>query len=108
MIYDIGQIVKVQDATIANKAGKITWVDAILQVKITRTSFDNETGHHFMGEIFLDSDVQICNEAGQTEFPPEHYKQYGNEMYQEVLKSYEYYNPKIVYFSEFEIIDGKK
>lgn len=106
MVYEIGQIVKVEYATIANQVGKITWVDAIVQVKITKITFDAETGHHYMGELLLDSDVQLCNEAGQSEFLPEHYKRYGDKMYQEVLKAYEEYNPKIVYFSDFEIIES--
>ena len=82
------------------KKGSSVLIEGRLQ---TQSWEDKETGQRFKGQLTEKKDIQTSRGAGTTGYLPEHYKQYGEEMYQETLKAYKSFDPSIVYFSEWDL-----
>jgi len=108
-MYDIGQIIKVENPAITNNVGGTTHVRGIFKVKITDSWHDYETGYRFIGQLINDIDIEQSRKSGTTKYTPEDYKNCPNKnLYNSTLEAYNNFNPAKVYFSENDIIIGRK
>lgn len=103
-LYDDGLIVEVSQATINNNVGGTSSLNVPVFARIIKSFDDYEVGYTYHGELFRNEDIEASRKIGTTKYSPEHYKQYGEKMYNSTLKSYEEYNPKIIYFSQYSIV----
>ena len=74
-----------------------------IEVLITETWYDYETGMHARGKLTNEELIKKVNEIGKTGYLPEHYKKYSEEMYKETLEANKNYNPSIALISEFDL-----
>lgn len=103
-MFDIGTVVKVKHPSIQNQLGGTTYINITVKARITEKWYDYETGYRFIGELINKRDINTARQAGITLYKPDDYKDYPNkELYTSALEAYNNYNPKIVYFSEFDI-----
>lgn len=110
-IYALGKIVEVTSVTFNNNVGGTVLVDLKepTKVKITKEWYDYECGWRFHGEVQDKDVIAYLYEKGlvaKSEEYIESYKQYKNNpnLYLDSKKAYDNYNPKVVYFSEYDII----
>lgn len=103
MKYANGQIVTVSQSAMTNQVGGTSLIKEKVQAKIIDSFYDYETGERYIGELFREEDIQVAKATGKSEYTPEDYRKYGEKMYLETLESFNNYNPKKVYFSEFDI-----
>jgi hypothetical protein len=108
-MYNSGKVLKVENPTIINNVGGSTHVRGTFKVKVTESWYDYETGYNFKGEIINAEDIETVRKAGTTGRIPEDYKDCPNKnLYTQTLEAYNNYNPTQVYFSQFDIVEGKR
>lgn len=101
-MYQVGEVVKVKNPWTSNQVGGTVKIHGTVHAKIVKKWEDWETGTRYIGELFEDADVDLSREAGKTTFTPEHYKKDSEEMYLEVKAKWDAYDPKKVYFGQFD------
>lgn len=104
MAYSIGEIVKVKNPAITSQSGGTEFLDVTVHAKINQTFFDSEIGRRYIGELVREEDIALSLKTGKSNFTPEHYKRYSEEIYKSTLKEFEEYNPKKVFFGEDDIL----
>lgn len=104
MAHQVGERVIVRDPYSNNQVGGTIFLKGTFHAVITKTWYDYEIGQRYIGELFEESEIKQNQEAGKTKYTPEHYKQHSEEMYQDMLKLFNSYNPKIIYFGEHQIM----
>lgn len=105
MSYTVGQVVTVKNPTIKNQVGGTDSLQSTVQARITKTFNDNEIGQRYIGELIKEEEIEKSVETGKTDYTPEHYKQYGEKMYQDTLENFNNYDPKKVFFGQFDILN---
>lgn len=103
-MYQIGDIVTVENPGARNQVGGSTRIEGKIQAKITDTWNDYETGQRYIGEITNEEDIEVSKNAGKVNFTPEDYKKYGREHYLEAKKAFKSWDPTKIYFGEFDNI----
>lgn len=95
-------IVIINRFTIINDVGGTTNVTRQVKAKVTKKWDDYETGHNFAGNLLDGTDIEAAKEAGTTGYTPENYKD-NPDLYSQAVKAYNTFNPRKIYFSEFDI-----
>ena len=110
--FEIGSIVKVKEIKITNNVGGTKIIKAsdldkpFIEVKVENRHYDYETGEWARGSLVNPYVQKVVYKMGISEYSPEDYKKYGDDLYQRALKAFDNYNPKIVRVSEFDIVEG--
>lgn len=105
----VGQKVKVSEFSIRNDVGGTEIIhkedvgNVDIEVLITETWYDYETGEHAKGKLLDKNLIEKVREIGKTGYSPEHYKKYGEKMYKETLEANKNYDPSIAAISEFDL-----
>lgn len=105
----VGQKVKVTEFSIRNDVGGTEIIhkedvgNVDIEVLITETWYDYETGEHAKGKLLDKNLIEKVREIGKTGYTPEHYKKYSEKMYEETLEASKNYDPSIAAISEFDL-----
>ena len=104
----VGQRVKVTEFAIRNDVGgtQIIYKEDVgnvdIEVLITETWYDYETGEHAKGKLLDKSLIEKVRKIGKTGYVPEDYKD-NEKIYQETLEASKNYDPSITAISEFDL-----
>lgn len=105
----VGQKVKVNEICIENDVGGTDTIrkedigNVDIEVLITETWYDYETGEHAKGKLLDKNLIEKVREIGKTGYSPEHYRKYNEELYNKALEASKNYDPSIVGISEFDL-----
>ena len=108
-VLKVGQVVSLKEFSIRNKLGGTTVIEKKdikqkqILAHITKTWYDYEVGERAEGELIDKNVIDEVAKLGESEYTPEHYKQYGEESYKSALKAWNSYKPNRVFFTEFDI-----
>lgn len=107
-MFENGTIVKIEWPSIQNDVGGTTDIKGIMKARITDSWYDYETGYRFTGELINQEDIERARIAGTTGRTPEDYKDSPGSLYNHTVEARKNFNPAIVYFSQHDIIIGRK
>ncbi|MDD3230363.1 MAG: hypothetical protein PHE09_14260 [Oscillospiraceae bacterium] len=102
--FEAGDIVTIKDPYTSNQVGGTVQIEGIVKARITDSWYDYEIGQRYKGLLFQEEDIELSKKVGKSEYGPEHYKQYGDRLYQETVQMFKDYDPRKVYFGQFDIV----